>query len=442
MFRVFALAIALMLSTTAQAQVSRDSLCLSYFTAIRARLHPSESDALSQSGACSSAAVRLRFWLVEARRSAFNKEEEARRKLAAVQSTRDQTTSVPGDAVNAIEPVETAAGSVGAVGTESGSSAIAAIAINPAFFLVSPSDIKGVAKWSRFTDLSLLVPASDADKDQDGDVDYIGIRWRINITGLSAGDSLVAAVGNAFERILDGGSAERAAITAALTQVNDSILESCMESIAQAGEVGRSPDELSASFKKAASACGDASFLLEESIPLYQQFDESIRAARIAADRRYFGLDLRGDFGDLRRFGVDTLSGRSITVSLGYGRRFAFLDSRASNGLRTNLGVKYFEANGASNARFAATGGVAYELIRYYEDQRLSFTAGIDFEADNKKAASAEAGPDFLALRTSLNVPLAGATSMTVTFGKPIVGAKTAGPMLSVKANWRLLWAK
>jgi hypothetical protein len=424
----------------------RDTLCVAVFN----ELQPSFSNleqplsASARANGCSNVASIVQASLLEARRSTFNtdREENQRRRLEAVQTTRAQTASVAGEPTSTVEPIETAGGSVGAVGSEDGTSAVAAFAVNPALFFVSPTDEEATAKWSRFTDFSLLVPVSDADEDEDGDVDYIGFRWRINITGLSAGDALLKAVQASFARILDQGTEEHAAILSALTKVSNAALKPCLEALLRAGQVGMTVDGLATAFETGATTCGQEASLLKISEALYTQLDDDIRKARVVADSRYFGLDLRGDFGDLERFGIDTLAGTSLIVGLGFGRRFAFLNSIASNGIRANLGAKYFDPNGPTKARFGATGGVAYEAIRYYDHQRLSFAAGLEFEVDANADDDAGGSRDLIAFRTSLNVPLGGTTSVSVSFGAPIAGSTDLGPTLTVKANWRLLWSR
>lgn len=422
------------------ANATRDSLCAAHYNVLRAQFTQFESD-LPKSSGCNLVARVVLGELIGARRNAYSTELEPRTR-EAVQTTRGQTINVAGEAASAVEPVETAAGSIGAVGSEGGSSAIAAIAINPALFLISPNDEKGVARWGRFTDLSLLVPISDADKDEDGDVDYIGVRWRINITGLSAGDSLFRAVAASFERILARGTGEAASIHAVLSSVPEDSMKVCIASLLRSTSDSQSPDEISAAFAATAGPCGKAPFKLDESQSVYTQFAEDVRKARVVADSRYFGVDLRGDFGDLKRFGVDTLKGRSMALTVGYGRRFPFLNSQASNGLRANLGVRFVEPNGTSKSRFAGTGGLAYEIIRYYEHQRLSLVAGLEFEADNQSDSDSTSGEDVVAFRATLNLPLAGTTSLSLSFGAPVAGAGRTGPTLTVKANWRLLWTQ
>jgi hypothetical protein len=144
----------------------------------------------------------------------------------------------------------------------------------------------------------------------------------------------------------------------------------------------------------------------------------------------------------LPRFGIDTLAGRSLTVTLGFGRRYSALNAEASNGIRGGFGVKFMDPKGTAKAAFAATGGLSFEMNRFYDKQRLSASGGLEFQVDNKKASEGTGMADFVAFRTSLNVPLAGTTSATVSFATPVAGGKGMGPTLSVKANWRLLLTK
>jgi hypothetical protein len=424
-------------------QISRDSLChQSYLT-----LQPSHRDVASlqlpsnAARACRAVATTLHGAFFSARRHAFNQEED-QLKLQAIQTTRGETTPNPGETTGGVEPVETAGGSVGAFASEGGSSALTTIAINPSFFVVSPERPVEVAKWSRFSDLTFLVPTSDSDEDEDGKVDYLGVRWRINITGLSAGGALVDAVSAAFNRLLAAGSTEIQSTIRILETVSADDLPACMESLLIAGRRGKSRSEIGASVAAIAAKCGESPYADDAAAADYEAFDDAIRKARFAADSRYFGLDIRGDFGDLPRFGIDTLEGSSLTVTLGFGQRYAALNSEASNGFRGGIGVKYLDPKGTTSASFAATGGLSFEVNRYYDKQRLSASGGLEFQFDNKSASDASGMTDFVAFRTSLNVPLAGTTSATISFATPVAGGKVLGPTLSVKANWRLLLAR
>ena len=445
--QVSAAVLVVALGERVQAQaVTRNDLCINSFNALQPAFSNIErplSDAARQNG-CRSVAAVVQSTLIAARRWAFNtqREENQRKQLEATQTTRGETAPVAGEGSGTIEPVEAAGGSVGAVGSEGGGSAVTTLTLNPAMLMLSPGDKDAIAKWSRFTDFSILVPASDTDKDGDGDVDYIGVRWRINITGLSAGSALVRAVEGSFRAMLDRSAVEAFAIDTMLQRLDENEVKPCIESLLRAGQLGKSPQELGTLFEAAASTCGETPFLFQESTALYTQLDDDIQKARAEADSRYFGLDLRGDFGDLKRFGLDSIAGRSVTLSVGYGRRFPFLQSDASNGIRLNLGARFFEPNAAGDSRIAATGGLAYEVNRYYQHQRLSLVGGLEFEAGTKDDDGSSESQDFLAFRTALNVPLAGVTSVTLSFSTPVAGARKLGPTLSVKANWRLLWTR
>jgi hypothetical protein len=420
----------------AGAQTARDSLCHAAFEAARATLglRATMRDAR---GACTFSATVIQLQLLAARRATFNQEEIQRRTNEALSTTRDETSATPGDATSPIEPVESAGGSFGALSSGSGSSAITALAINPAFFFVSPKNPASMARWSRFADLTLLVPSSNSDADNDGDIDYVGVRWRFNVRGLSAGSALIRDVQAAFQGILRQSTAEVVAIDSLLTSVSASAFDSCFDSLMRAGRTGRTVEELEAGVAAVRSACG-GSPLGAYGISPYRQLDENIRRARVAADSRYFGFDVRADFGALDRFGVDTIPGRSLTAAFGFGRRFPTLSGETSSGIRASLGLRFIDPNGTPASGFAAAGGISYETVRYYDHQRLSATAGLEFQAGAGETAT-PAGRNYLAFRGSLNVPIAGMTSATVSFATPVAGGGDMRPTLSVKANWRLL---
>jgi len=432
----------LWLADEASAQERNDAMCLEQFSAAWRAASSAPVPLTTTSGACENVATVLMEHLAGARHAAFNRDEQARREREAVQTTRGETSSAPGEATATIEPVESAGGSFGAFASEGGSGSVTTLAINPAFFVVSPKDARALARWGRFSDFSLIVPTSDADRDNDGDVDYIGFRWRVNINGLAAGEELLSAVSAAFTKVLEQGTEEQAAIKALLDNVDDDEYRACVEAVLRAGRAGLTPEELERGLSAAGTACGGTPIDIAASKEPYVALDEAIQAARIAADSRYFGLDLRADFGDLERFAIDTIAGRTLTVGIGLGRRFTALDNETSTGFRFNLGVRFVDPKGTTRAGFSATGGASFEMTRYYDNQRLSLNGGLEFQADVQGDSDGATTNDYLAFRGSLNIPLAGTTSATVTFGTPIAGGTGMGPTLSVKANWRLLFAR
>ncbi|HST63478.1 MAG TPA: hypothetical protein VLK84_32505, partial [Longimicrobium sp.] len=169
---------------------------------------------------------------------------------------------------------------------------------------------------------------------------------------------------------------------------------------------------------------------------------EAIQAARIEADSRYFGLDLRADFGDLSLAGVDTVPGTSIFAGLGWGAR-SVRNTQTSTGLRAHGGARYWDTDDededqdGENANFAVEAGVAFEAIRFYDYQRLTLVGGVDGRLQTTGAADDEEKGS-INFRASLNVPVTSTASVSVNLVAPMVGERR-GPVLSIKGNWRLL---
>lgn len=355
-----------------------------------------------------------------------------------VAATRDQTTASPGEVAAPIEPVEAAGGSVAAVGTDRGAGAVAAIALNPSIFFVDPSNTEAVARWSRVSDVTLLVPVSDMD-DGEGDdargggeaVDYVGIRWGLNITGLRRGSVLHRAVVAAYNRFLGAGTPQILRIQNLLSTLPSENLEPCIRILAET----QSLDE--AAVGRITQTCGGAPIAADPTV--IAGLREAIQAARIQADSRYLGLDLRADFGDLSLAGVDTVTGTALFAGIGWGQRF-MRQTDATGGVRTHLGVRYWDVDGTEDNNVAVEGGLGFESIRYYSYQRLALAAGVDFQHRTGAAASDEETTS-IGLTGTLNVPVTPTSSVTLNFVAPVRGERR-GPALSIKANWRLLWSQ
>jgi hypothetical protein len=112
------------------------------------------------------------------------------------------------EAVPSVQPLALAGGSLAAVGSEGGTDAIAAFTINPVI-LFGARDDAHAAELTRLLDLTVLAPVNDLDRDEDGKIDYWGLRARINVTGPGAGKHLRQAVTAFAQRV------QRSAIVAA-----------------------------------------------------------------------------------------------------------------------------------------------------------------------------------------------------------------------------------
>jgi hypothetical protein len=422
----------LLLSTAAQAQKTAGQRCIEQYNAVTGTTHLDPANAAHVAKGCELVATAVsERWSTTAMFPPAPDVDP--RDLSA---TRDQTTAAPGDAAAPIEPVEAAGGSVAAVGTDKGSGAVAAIVINPSIFFVDPSNTEAVARWSRFTDVTLLVPASDLEGDgesggeeDDEGTDYVGIRWGLNLTGLQQGSALHQAVVAAYQRFLEGQHVQNLQIQSLLTKAaSDADLNKCITALNAADLIDKATQ---AAITK---DCGGAPDPDDPAI--ITGLREALQAARNQADSRYFGLDVRADFGDLSLAGIDTVSGTSFFAGVGWGRR-SVRNTDAATGIRAHLGARYWDNEGEEKGNMALEGGVAFEAIRFYNYQRLTLVGGLDgrYQAEGADDGEEEASINF---RASLNVPVTSTASVSVNLAAPLHGERR-GPILSIKANWRLL---
>jgi hypothetical protein len=422
----------LLLNTSAQAQKTPGQRCIEQYNAVTKTTHLDPANAVHVARGCEFVATFLAAdWPSTALFGPVPAVDP--RDLSA---TRDQTTTAPGDVAAPIEPVEAAGGSVAAVGTDKGAGAVAAIAINPSIFFLDPANTEQVARWSRFSDVTLLVPASDLEDDEEsggeangGGTDYVGLRWGVNLTGLQQGSTLYDSVKTAYARFLEGQRVQNLQIqrllTAAATDVD---LNRCIVALAATKSLD---DAAQAAITK---DCGGAPDPDDPSI--ITGLRRTIQAARIQADSRYFGLDVRADFGDLSLAGIDTVNGTSFFAGVGWGRR-SVRNTEAATGIRAHLGARYWDNEGEDEGNMALEGGIAFEAIRFYNYQRLTLVGGLDgrYHADGVHDGEEETS---INLRASLNVPVTPTASVSVNLAAPVHGERH-GPILSIKANWRLL---
>ncbi|HSU16813.1 hypothetical protein [Longimicrobium sp.] len=405
---------------------TRDILCIQRYNAVAGKTVFDPTNAAQAAKGCQLVAVALTAdW---GARDLFGSAVSPR----DVSATRDQTTASPGERTAAIEPVEAAGGSVAAVGTQKGAGAVAAIAINPSLFFVDPANVEEVSKWSRFSDVTVLVPASNLNGSNEDDatdgVDYIGIRWGLNINGFRQGTEVYRKAVAAYNQFLAAsGVSTRRVRDLLLALPSDDGVESCIRALSTAQTLD---DDAVSSITQ---VCGGPPIPIDPSSITGLQ--DAIRQARIQADARYFGLDLRADFGDLTLAGVDTLSGTSLFGGIGWGRR-SVGSGNASTGIRANAGVRYWNLKDSTQSNVAVEGGLAFEAIRFYNFQRLSMVGGLDFQWRTSNSTSDD--DTSIELRGSVNVPVFPTASVSLNLAAPLVGARRA-PVLSIKANWRLL---
>lgn len=354
------------------------------------------------------------------------------RKLQSTRSGEAVPAGVPGqaDAVPTVQPTSLAAANIAAAGTDSGTKAIVALSINP-ITIFGNGDSAAVARWSRFADLTVLVPLTNGALLSESKLEYFGLRARVNITGLNEGDGLLRDVTAAFDeaRKIENDLAVQAAAAFRLLPDSTAIV-ACAKAIREA-MWGDRPE---ACRGEVVVGLGDAA---------RKRLQESLARAREKADARYFGLDLRFDTGDPTLGGDSTKDVTSLQAGLAFGRRYLGQRTQGTAlAIQGRLGGRYLKPKvKPDSVTWAFEGALGFEASRLITiDQAVRFTSGLEFRYSNKPNSVAKRlQTDYLALRGSVTVPIVSGTSVSVGFVAPMVG--DLSPSLSVNFNWGLLLA-
>lgn len=333
-----------------------------------------------------------------------------------------------GEAIAATQPTAVASANLSATGTDRGTKTLAAISLNPITLFGGAGDSAAAARWSRFGDLSVLVPVSNAST-ASGRLGYLGLRLRLNLTGLKAGDRLLRQVDTAFKATVAMRADLIEQLAAAFGQLEDSsAIVACAEAVARA-KSGDTPDQ-----------CGGR-VTLGFSEATYRTFRNALALAREQADSRYFGLDLRFDTGDPTLAGDSTREVTALQAGLAFGRRSVGDDPRAASfGLQGRVGARYSQLKSHSDSvTWSLDVALGFEASRLVsETQAVRFTAALEGRYANESKRVAESHQtDNLVLRGGLQIPVMGGTSLTVAGTAPLTG--DISPTLSVNFNWALL---
>jgi hypothetical protein len=342
---------------------------------------------------------------------------------AATAGSLAQSEPVPG-----VQPLGIGGASVAAVGADSGAKAIVAITVNPAIFFTSPNQSDVIARASRIADLTALFPVDDLDRDKDGKVDYFGARLRLNFTGSKAGGTLIKA-GEALLK------AVRAETDLALR------LEPFL---AKAPRVGDCYDALLAKRQdeaRIAEECG-GQFRMQLDEKQYEDIRRKLADARAEADSKYFGLDLRFDFGDPTLGAVENARATSINAGLALGHQFLGAEPTGpSAGIKARAGGRYTHLTDLEETGYAFEAAFGFEGRRPLDQgQAITASAGFEFRYGGKGSIEDELQTNYTVFRAALAVPVAGTTGLTLAVAAPIDGP--ISPVLSVNFNWGLLFPK
>ncbi len=333
------------------------------------------------------------------------------------------------EVVPASQPMAIGGGSLSAVGSDAGSDAVTALTFNPTIFYGSDRSGESVARNSRLADLTLYFPMDELDADDDGSVDYFGLQMRVNFTGLEAGRELwAAAEGLQSLTVIETSETERLAL--ALSGLAVGRIDACVERL---GDAASTADGVVA-------ACG-SDIRPDLDLPTYAEFRESLVPLREQADSRYFGLDLRMDFGDPTLGAVAGADAVSINAGIAFGRQFVGSEPMApSAGVRFRGGVRYTDLRDSGETSFAFDSGLGFVLRRPVDfDKALSLSAGFELRFGGvDEALEAALQSDYVMFKAALSVPVTDQAAITLSFGQPLIGDEIS-QVLSVTGDWRLL---
>ncbi|MFQ5569253.1 MAG: hypothetical protein ACE5G0_06235 [Rhodothermales bacterium] len=337
------------------------------------------------------------------------------------------------EAIPSVQPLALAGGSIAAVGTDAGAHAITALTLNPSLFFFNSDAKEAVAKFSRFTDVTFFFPVDELDQNDDGKVDYFGVRARVNINSFSQGSEIMQKARSLFASLVQQETELADKISNVLETAPD------VEKCANAYIAGQNTEQ----------ACkGTVSISLDET--QYEALREQLQAAREEADAFYYGIDLRFDFGDPTLGEVPGADGTALFGGIAIGKRFVNT-SLSSGGIRGRLGIRYVDQDDfidstnvdkvnpvKGETNFALEGGFGFELMKAFQQQPIRLSGGFEFRlGDPPNDMDEEFQTNYLLFRASLNIPVTSSNSLSLSVGAPLIGEVT--PTLSVNVNWALL---
>ena len=333
-----------------------------------------------------------------------------------------------GDAVPAVTPTGLASGSLALVGSEGGDDALVALGLNPAVLFFINEASSALARYSRLMDLSVFVPLKKEHEESaegDGGPDYVGARLRLNWLGAGAGEKLWQSADSLLTDWFAKSETQVQLILVLLREAPD--LKACASALASNAEA-----------PVINAGCGR---------PLQLGVDDNAAARlgleleriRRSLDSRYFGADIRVDWGDPTLGAVENASGTFLFAGLAYGRRFTGADEGDPElGLRMRLGARHATLEHNDSTSFAVEGGLGLELARVLDQQEVTAAAGLEFRyGDGDGGSDKQFQTDYLVLRSSLVIPVTPSNSLSIAVGVPVAGAISS--YLSVNFNWGLM---
>jgi len=325
-------------------------------------------------------------------------------------------------AVPSVLPTPEAGATVAASGTPDGPELLTEIRFNP--LALAASDPAEQAYYSRVSDIRLLLPVSSASAASSiRDIQYAGVRVRVNMAGIGA---LSTASGTKVYQ-----EAQQAAL--AVQTDSAEVLRRVRELLERASDVTGCADALmnrdTAAQERACGGTLDMTDLLLSN----ETFLARLSKARIEADSNYWGLDLRGDFGDPTLSGDASKLGTYISAGVAGGSAFIKGDRYLQP--RWRLGATYSYPRSTRVANYSVDAALGFEMGVVRRFQRIKANVGIEARVSKEDA---QGDTNFYVFNAGLTVPTTQTTSVSIGLTLPLAGNRPA--LLTLGGDFSLLF--
>lgn len=353
--------------------------------------------------------------------------EPWRLQLPQSQVGNDGGAASQGGAVTPAIPLELAGGNVSTVGTEEGAKALASLTFNPfTLFTDTEGNLDDVIGRGETGDVTVLLPASTVN--EGNALSYLGLRARINTSALQPGSQRLQKVNERYKDVLQAGADLTGEIEDLVTTTSD--VPACVSALHKFAQQ-------SVPSSRVEQDCGGTIARLDPN--LEKRLNEAVSEALDEAQKQFFGLDLRTDFGDPTLAGADSTDAIRLFGGATYGQRFR-RGGDAALQFRARLGSRYVDLRNLDETSVAVEGGVDLVYQKTYQKQRLEASAGFQGSYTDGEHSSLDTAleTDYAAFLASLNVPFTSAYSITVNVRAPV--SSDVESTFNVKLNWNLLF--
>lgn len=328
-----------------------------------------------------------------------------------------QASSVP-----SVLPTPNAGATVSASGTPGGPELITEIRFNP--LALAASNAEDEAYYSRVSDVRLLLPVSSVSAPSSiRDFQYAGVRVLVNMAGIGvlstpSGEKVYQEAQKAALKVQQSSGETLQVLLRLLETAPD--LPACANALQKGDEPGME------------KACG-GKVSMDTVILDNKDFLEAVEKARIQADSNYWGLDLRGDFGDPTLSGDATKRGTYLSASVAGGS--AFIEGDRYLQPRWRVGATYAYPRSTRVANYSLDAALGFELGVVRRSQRVKANIGIEARVSKEDA---QGDTNFYIFNVGLTVPTTQTTSVSVGLSLPLSGDRPT--LLTLGGDFSLLF--